>query len=196
MSDRADIIITHARVLTMDESNPHAQALAIAGNRIIAVGTAADVAELKSPSTRIIDAQGCSVLPGFIESHMHLFSGAAELDNLDLSGVSGLQPLLSALSAYEASRPGAGLLIANQTNYTILSNSERLSRHQLDMAVPDRPLICIAPDHHTAWANTRALEAAGILHGRDLSVGNEIVMGKDGRRASFARPRRSGLSTS
>ena len=129
MTDRADIIITHARVLTMDESISHAQALAIAGNRIIAVGTAADVAELKSPATRIIDAQGCSVLPGFIESHMHLFSGAAELGNLDLSGVFGLQPLLSALSAYEASRPGAGLLIANQTNYTILSNTERLSRH-------------------------------------------------------------------
>ena len=116
MSDLADIIITHARVLTMDEGNPNAQALAIAGNRIIAVGTAADIAGLRSPATRVIDAQGCSVLPGFIESHMHLFSGAAELDNLNLSGVSGLQPLVSALSAYEASRPGAGLLIANQTN--------------------------------------------------------------------------------
>jgi predicted amidohydrolase YtcJ len=187
MTDRADIIITHARVLTMDDSIPHAQALAIAGNRIIAVGTAADVAELKSPATRIIDARGCSVLPGFIESHMHLFSGAAELGNLDLSGVFGLPPLLSALSAYGASRPGAGLLIANQTNYTILSNTERLSRHHLDKAVPDRPLICIAPDHHTAWANTRALEAAGILHGRDLPVGNEIVMGSDGKAAGELR---------
>ncbi len=187
MNDLTDIIITHARVLTMDEGNPRTQALAIAGNRIIAVGTAADIAALKSPATKVIDVQGCSVLPGFIESHMHLFSGAAELDNLNLSGVSGLQPLVSALSAYEASRPGAGLLIANQTNYTVLSDTERLSRHHLDKAVPDRPLICIAPDHHTAWANTRALEAAGILHGRDLSVGNEIVMGKDGKAAGELR---------
>ena len=187
MNDLADIIITHARVLTMDEGNPRTQALAIAGNRIIAVGTAADIAALKSPATKVIDVQGCSVLPGFIESHMHLFSGAAELDNLNLSGVSGLQPLVSALSAYEASRPGAGLLIANQTNYTVLSDTERLSRHHLDKAVPDRPLICIAPDHHTAWANTRALEVAGILHGRDLSVGNEIVMGKDGTAAGELR---------
>src|SRR5215216_3624486 len=183
MSDLADIIITHARALTMDEGNPHAQALAISGNRIIAVGTAADIAGLKSPATRMIDAQGCSVLPGFIESQMHLFSGAAELDNLNLSSVSGLQPLLSALSAYEASRPGDGLLIANQANYTIISDTERLSRHHLDKAVPDRPLICIAPDHHTAWANTKALAAAGILNGRELSVGNEIVMDKDGRAA-------------
>ena len=187
MNDLADIIITHARVLTMDEGNPRTQALAIAGNRIIAVGTAADIAALKSPATKVIDVQGCSVLPGFIESHMHLFSGAAELDNLNLSGVSGLQPLVSALSAYEASRPGAGLLIANQTNYTVLSDTERLSRHHLDKAVPDRPLICIAPDHHTAWANTRALEVAGILRGRDLSVGNEIVMGKDGKAAGELR---------
>src|SRR5215213_1329654 len=187
MNDLADIIITNGRVLTMDEGNPRTQALAIAGNRIIAVGTAADIAVLRSSATKVIDVQGCSVLPGFIESHMHLFSGAAELDNLNLFGVSGLQPLLSALSAYEASRPGAGLLIANQTNYTVLSDTERLSRHHLDKAVPDRPLICIAPDHHTAWANTRALEAAGILHGRDLPIGNEIVMGSDGKAAGELR---------
>jgi predicted amidohydrolase YtcJ len=187
MSDRADIIITNARVLTMDEGNPHAQALAISGNRLIAVGTVADIAGLRSSATKVIDAQGCSVLPGFIESHMHLFSGAAELDNLDLSSVSGLAPLLAALSAYAARRPSAELLIANQTNYTILSDTERLSRHHLDKAVPDRPLMCIAPDHHTAWANTKALEAAGILHGRDLPVGNEIVMGEDGKAAGELR---------
>src|SRR5687767_16013342 len=134
MRDRADIIITSARVLTMDDVNPYAQGLAIRVNRIIAVGTAAEIAGLKSPATKVIDAQDCSVLPGFIESHMHLFSGAAELDNLNLFGVSGVQPLLAALSFYAASRPNAGLLIANQTNYTILSDTERLSRHHLDRA--------------------------------------------------------------
>jgi predicted amidohydrolase YtcJ len=180
MTERADIIIVHARVLTMDESNPRAQAIAIRGNRIMAVGSTVDIADLKSPTTRVIDAAGCSVLPGFIEAHMHLFSGAAEIDNLGLISTFGLKPLIAALSAYAARHPNKRLLIANQTNYPIISESEPLSRHHLDMAVPDRPLICVAPDHHTAWANTAALRAAGILYGRDLPVGNEIVMGPDG----------------
>jgi hypothetical protein len=62
----------------------------------------------------------------------------------------------------------------------VLSEEERVTRHHLDRIIPDRPFMMVAPDRHTAWANTIALEKAGILHGRDVGVGNEIVMGEDG----------------
>jgi predicted amidohydrolase YtcJ len=176
----ADVIITNGHILTMDDANPKAEAIALRGNRIVQVGRRVDIAVFKSSSTRIIDAQGGSVLPGFIEAHMHLFSGAAELDNLDLYSVRGIEQLINALKAYAAQHPEKKLLVANQANYAIISERERLTRHHLDRAVPDRPLICVAPDHHTAWANSAALEAAGIYKGRALPVGNEIVMGKDG----------------
>jgi predicted amidohydrolase YtcJ len=177
---KADVIIINGRVMTMDEANPHAEAVAIGANRIVQVGSRVSIAELKSGSTRIIDAQGGSVLPGFIEAHMHLFSGAAELDNLDLYSIRGLPQLIETLKSYAAQQPEKRLLVANQANYAIISDSERLTRHHLDKAVPDRPLLCVAPDHHTAWANSAALKATGIWRGKVLPVGNEIVMGSDG----------------
>ena len=89
MTDAADIIVTNARILTMDEGNPRAEAVAVRGGEIVAVGDRASVSELRGPGTRVVDAAGASVLPGFIESHMHLFGGAAELEHLHLFGADG-----------------------------------------------------------------------------------------------------------
>ncbi|MBL8908945.1 MAG: amidohydrolase [Rhizobiales bacterium] len=183
----ADIIITNGRVITMDETLPHAEAVAIAGNKILFTGDTLSALSHRKASTRIIDAQGGTVLPGLIEAHMHLFPGATEIDNLQLQGVHGFQALEQAIRAYAASRPGARLLIGQQADYTILSDIERVTRRHLDRIIPDRPFIMFSPDHHTAWANTIALEKAGILKGRKLGPGNEIVMGDDGLAAGELR---------
>ena len=78
--------------------------LPIRDGAIVAVGDRASVGELEGPATRVIDAGGNSVVPGFIEAHMHLFAGAAELDHLQLSGVSGFDALAEAVRAYAAQR--------------------------------------------------------------------------------------------
>ena len=180
MQTKADLIIRNARVLTMDEARPRAGAVAIAANRILAVGAEADVLALAGPSTRVIDARGGTVLPGFNESHMHIFPGSVELSELSLYKVKGYAALEEAVHAYAAQYPERPLLIAQHADYSILSDDERLTRHVLDRILPDRPLLVVAPDHHTAWANTIALEKAGIIEGRDVGIGNEIVMGEDG----------------
>lgn len=176
----ADLLITNAAVLTMDEARPRAEAVAISGNRISGLGRHAEMKGEVGPKTRVIDAGGGTVVPGFSESHMHLFGGAAELDHLQLFGVKGFEALKAATLAYAAGRPGDDLLVGGQADYTIISDHEPLTRHHLDRIIGGRPLIVSAPDHHTAWANTRALELAGLLHGRKLGPGNEIVMGSDG----------------
>ncbi len=176
----ADLIVINARVLTMDDDHPRAEAVAIRDGKIAAVGDKATVTAMKGEGTEVLDAHGGSVVPGFIEAHMHLFSGAAELDQLQLAGVSGFHDLEHAVRGYAASRPNARLLQAQGADYTILSDKERVTRHHLDRIVPDRPFAMTAPDHHTMWANTRALEMAGLLKGRKLGPGNEIVMGSDG----------------
>ena len=76
-SKQVDLIVTNARVLTMDEDNPRAEAVAVRNGRIEAVGDKATIGKLKGEGTEMIDADGGSVLPGFIEAHMHLFAGAA-----------------------------------------------------------------------------------------------------------------------
>ncbi|MER8605471.1 amidohydrolase [Mesorhizobium sp. M1233] len=187
MSSNADLIVTNARVLTMDEGNPTAEAVAIKDGNILAVGDRRTIEALKGPATKIIDAQGGSVVPGFIEAHMHLFGGAAELDNLHLQGVHGFDALSDAIRAYAAARPNAKLLLGAGVDYTILSKEEPVTRHHLDRIIPDRPFAMSASDHHTMWANTKALELAGILHGKQLGPGNEIVMGADGLAAGELR---------
>ncbi|UVK40805.1 amidohydrolase [Mesorhizobium sp. AR10] len=175
----ADLIVINGRMQTMDDDNPAPEAIAVKDGAIIAIGSRASIEELKGPATEVIDAKGGSVLPGFIEAHMHLFSGAAELAHLQLSGILGFEALQKATRAYASTRPDAKMLVGQGVDYTVLG-AERVTRHHLDAILPDRPFCMAAPDHHTMWANTRALEMAGILHGRTLGPGNEIVMGADG----------------
>lgn len=175
----ASLIITNAKVLTMDPARPRAEAIAVSGNRITAIGTHAGIMREKGASTRVADAGGGSVIPGFVEAHMHLFAGAAELANLQLFGVRGFDELRARTEAYVKANPGDDLIIGEQVDYTILAG-EPLSRHHLDRIVKDRPFMVFSPDHHTAWANTLALEMAGLLKGAKLGPGNEVVMAADG----------------
>ncbi|AZO02833.1 MULTISPECIES: amidohydrolase [unclassified Mesorhizobium] len=181
----ADLVVVNGRVLTMDDDNPAAEAIAVKDGVIIAIGSRASIEELKGPATKIVDAQGGSVLPGFIEAHMHLFGGAAELDNLHLAGVHGFDALRDAIQDFAAKRPDAKLLIGAGVDYAILP--EPVTRHDLDRIIPDRPFVMSASDHHTMWANTKALEEAGLLHGKEVGQGNEIVMGADGLAAGELR---------
>lgn len=176
----ASLIITNASLLTMDAARPRAAAIAVAGNRIARLGSHAEVMAEKGPSTRVVDAGGGSVIPGFVEGHMHLFAGAGELTHLQLYGTRGFAELKARTEAYIRQHPGDDLIIGEQADYVIIGESEPLSRHHLDAIVKDRPILVFSPDHHTAWANTIALEKAGLLKGRKLGPGNEIVMGADG----------------
>ncbi len=176
---QADILIVNGRVLTL-AAGRRREAVAIAGNRIIFAGDNEGARALRHGGTRVIDAQGASMLPGFIEAHMHIFSGAAELDQLHLHGVKGFAELADRAQAYARERPQAKLLAAQGADYTILGEGERVTRHHLDRFIAERPFMMFSPDHHTAWANTKALEEAGILKGRAVAVGSEIVMGPDG----------------
>ncbi len=178
MPDKADIIITNGRVLTMNPDQPRAQAVALAQGRIIAVGMDADVTMLAGPQCRVIDAQGRTVLPGLIESHLHLFMGGSELSHLQLLGVRGPDALGKAIRAYAAANPDRPVIMGQGCDYDIYDRA--LTRHDLDAILPDWPVLLLAADHHTGWANTAALKAAGILQGKTLTPGNEIVMGDDG----------------
>jgi len=178
--EHADIIITNGSVRTMapGAERPSATTVAIRGGKIAAVG-GSEVLDLRGPATHLCDAEGATVLPGFVEAHMHLFGGAYGRRLLQLFGIRGQDALTGAVRAYAQANPAEGLLIAKGTDYTILGDRP-VTRQALDAILPDRPLILIAPDHHTAWANTIALERAGILHGRNLDPGNRIVLDDKG----------------
>ncbi|WP_367651988.1 amidohydrolase [Pseudorhodobacter sp.] len=173
------MIITNARILTMDAARPRAEALAIAAGRILTVGSRAEVEPLGGPETRVIDARGGTVLPGFVESHLHLVLGGAELAHLHVGGLHGEEALRAAFLGFAARHPQAPLLMAQGADYAMLDHP--MTRADLDRILPDRPIAITAADHHTVWANTAALRAAGILHGHSCPHGHEVVMGPDGQ---------------
>ena len=176
---KASLIFVNARVLTMTLP-ARAEALAVSGNRILALGTEGEIRALAGPETRVIDAQGATLMPGFVESHLHLFSGAYGQTLLQLGQTQGFEAMKAAVQAFAAANPEAGLLFAQGASYEILGKGQALDRHVLDQMCPDRPLAVMAYDFHTLFANTAALHAAGLLQGRALPVGNEVVMGADG----------------
>ncbi|SEM45517.1 hypothetical protein SAMN04488103_101202 [Gemmobacter aquatilis] len=174
----ADMILTNARVLTMDRANPRAEAVALAGGQILAVGSGAEIAALAGPATQVIDAGGRTLLPGFVESHLHLVLGGAELAHLHIAGLHGFDAVRDAFLAFATKHPDRALLMAQGADYGILGRP--MTRHDLDAMIADRPIAVTSHDHHTVWANTAALTAARLLQGRETPHGHEVVMGADG----------------
>lgn len=172
------LILTNARILTMDPARPTAQAIALAGERIVAVGSRAEVEALAGPATEVIDCKGATLMPGFVESHLHLVLGGTELAHLQLTHVDGEEALTRAFRDFAGKNPDQPLLMAQGGHYAILDHP--MTRHDLDRVIAGRPIAITAHDHHTVWANTAALSAAGILHGAPTPPGHEIVIGPDG----------------
>jgi predicted amidohydrolase YtcJ len=173
----ADILIINAAVLTMDPTRRRASAVALRKDRILAVGATNDMMSFRGPDTRMIDAKGASVLPGFIESHMHLFLGGAELGCVNLSADADMEFATEQLRAYAADHPDAPVIVGQAMGYRLLAHGT--PRLLLDSILADRPLALISDDHHTMWANTAALRAAGLLHGASLTDGHDVIMGDD-----------------
>lgn len=174
-----DLLIVNARALTQDPAAPRAEAVGVAGGQIAFVGSSAEALALRTSQTRLIDAGGATLLPGFIDSHYHLELGSLRLDGAQLGPAHDTAELIELLAAHAASQPDDPWVKGFGLRYDTLG-ARPLTRHDLDAVVPDRPALLMAFDGHTAWANTRALELCGILGGAACAPGNEIVMSSDG----------------
>jgi len=181
MTASPDIIVHNGTLITFDPEQSAATALAITGGTITAVGTDAEITGQATDGTKVIDARGGTVMPGFIDSHVHLFGGSFELSCLNLYGVTGLDEMTKRIRPYAEENPDADLVFCVMADYGILGTGKTPTRHDLDRILDDRPLAMFAPDHHTVWANTAALEAAGLINGGEVDAGSEIRMGEDGK---------------
>jgi len=176
----SNILITNAKVFTADNDLPVAEAVAIKGNRLLFVGSNTEAESFRGPDTHIIDAQGRTVMPGFIDSHFHLLNGAKELRFAQLEDVRSVEMLREELVNYAEANPGSEWIAGIGLLYGILPDGSSVTRHHLDEIITDRPVFLTAYDGHTSWANTEALRRANILHGRELGTFSQIVMGDDG----------------
>lgn len=176
MSTKADIVIKNAKVFTSNEAMPHAEAVAIKGNRIVFVGTNEGANEFKGESTRVIDGQGRTLTAGFIDSHFHLLWGAIWAGSAQLYDVKNLSDLKTTLTEFTAQNKTSAWVDGRGIKYGIVE-----TRQQLDEMISDRPVYINAYDGHTSWANTKALEMAGILQpGVDAPGVGVIVRDENG----------------
>lgn len=157
---KADLVFTRGPVHTGDAARTRASALAVSGGRIAAVGHD-EVRELIGPGTEVVDLAGKLLLPGFQDAHIHAVGGGTELAACDLTGTVGAADCLARIRAYAKAHPEQEWITGS--GWSMESFDGGLpTRHLLDTAVPDRPVYLTNRDHHGAWANTRALELAGL----------------------------------
>lgn len=167
----ADLIIANARVFTSDSANPRAEAVAVKGDRIVYVGTNEGANEFQSASTRVIDGQGRTLTAGFIDSHVHLLSGAMWMGHAELREIKTIDELQRILLDFAGSNKTEPWIGGRGIRYNIVS-----TRQELDEIIADRPVYIGAFDGHTAWANTKALELAGILRDNKREMANGIIV--------------------
>ena len=167
----ADVIIGNAKIFTSDESNPYAEAVAVKGNRIVYVGTNDGVEAFKDQSTRVIDGQGHTLTAGFIDTHVHLLWGSIWMGSAQLQEVRTKEDLRNVLLDYANENKTNPWVVGRGIRYSIVS-----TRQELDEILADRPVYIGAYDGHTGWANTKALEMAGILHDDNRQMANGIIV--------------------
>lgn len=158
----ADLVVTNARILTMDPARPAAEALAVRGDRIVAVGSAQDVEGLRGPGTRGVDAGGRVVLPGFIDAHTHLVQYGMQLLRLNLGRVRTVDELYSAVRERYRMTPGDGWIVGHSWDESKWETRTPPTREALDKVSPDKPVVLIRIDIHSCVANTLALQRAGM----------------------------------
>lgn len=151
------LAVINARVWTADPARPHATALAVAGERILAVGSDAEIRALVSSSTRVVDAAGATVTPGLFDAHIHLFVfDSGPLPPLFLRFVADKTGVAQRVAARAAALPKKSWILGVDWPGT------PLTRAFLDRAAPDHPVWLTSLHGDTGMANTAALHAAGI----------------------------------
>lgn len=158
----SDLILLHGHVYTSNPRQPWAEAIAISGTRIDAVGSNEEIARRKGPKTKVMDLANRTLIPGIIDSHTHIWFGALALHGFNLATPDVyIEPkdeaeLISKIQAYAASHPKDKVLFGRvQFPMTV-------THELLDRAVSERPIVIHAPTEHAYWVNGKALELAKI----------------------------------
>lgn len=170
----ADLLIVNGKVFAADTAGTTAEAVAVRGNTILQIGSTAEIEKLRGPNTRVVDAKGGSVVPGFNDAHVHFISGGFALNDVDLAGLNTLREVQAAISNFAATHPGDGWLRGRGWLYTPFPGGSP-TRQQLDEIVPDRPALMRCYDGHSIWVNSKVLQLAGITKDTPNPPNGEIV---------------------
>ena len=171
----ADLLIHNARVYTVDEAQPWAEAVAVKGEKILWVGAEAEAVAYRGEGTEVIDAQGRLLLPGFIDSHNHIRYGN-EPDSVDLAGAEDLAAVKATIQEFARAHPELPLISGGGWSYTAFPGDGLPRAEYLEGLTQGRPAFFISYDAHTAWLNAEAMGAIGLEAGSALAAEEVVVV--------------------
>ena len=158
----ADTLVINARIYTVNSKQPWAEGLAIQKGMILAVGAAKDLQKYRGATTKVLDAKGHLVLPGFTDSHIHFLDGALSLLRVNLSQAKTIPEVQKLVKEYADKNSAEPWVLGRGWQYPVFAPSGLPDKKYLDKILPDRPVYLEAFDGHTWWANRKALQIAGV----------------------------------
>jgi predicted amidohydrolase YtcJ len=176
----ADLIISNAKAWTVDKSLPSAQAVAVIGDRIVAVGSNADVGAWRGPHTTVIDAGGKLLLPGFNDAHVHFVSGGQQLDNIQLNDATSRDEFARRIAERARITPKNEWILGGNWDETKWNPPDMPTKEMVDAVTPDTPVFVSRYDGHMGLANSLALRLAGITANTPDPPGGTIVRDAQG----------------
>jgi predicted amidohydrolase YtcJ len=176
----ADLIVTHANIYTVDHHHPKAEAVAVIGERIVAVGREAQIEAWRGPGTRVIDAHGQLLLPGFNDSHVHFTDGGADLAAVQLNDATSAEEFKRRIAKQAASTAKGAWILGGDWDETKWSPARLPTAALIDEVTPDVPVFVSRYDGHQGLANSAAMRLAGITAGTADVPGGVIVRDASG----------------
>ncbi len=158
----ADLVFTNANIITLDAGNPEAEALAVKGDRILAVGSAAEIAKTVGKKTRVVDLGGRTVVPGLIESHAHLLGMGRAKMILDLVATESEAQIAEIVRTHAAEIPPDRWILGRGWDQNDWETKAFPTHAALSAAAPDHPVCLTRVDGHALWANGKALALSDI----------------------------------
>jgi hypothetical protein len=178
-AQHADLVILNARVWTVDAGRPEAEAVAIVGDRIVAVGTRNEVEKWRGSDTHVIDARGRRLVPGFEDAHVHLMTGGAQLDNVDLKDASTPAEFARRIGDRARQTARGEWVLGGNWDEQAWPGAPLPTRELVDAVTPDTPVFVNRYDEHMSLANSVALRLAGVTARTPDPPGGLIV--RDGK---------------
>jgi predicted amidohydrolase YtcJ len=176
----ADLIVRNAKIWTVDKAMPTAQAVAVLGDRIIAVGSDGEVDAWRGPKTDVVDAGGKLLLPGFNDAHVHFVSGGAQLDSVQLTNATSAEEFARRIGQRAEITPEGEWILGGDWDETKWNPPQLPTKELIDRVAPDTPVFVMRYDGHMGVGNSLALRVAGIKKNTPELPGGTIVRDAQG----------------
>ena len=176
----ATFIVTNAAIYTVDKQHPKAEAVAVIGDRIVAIGSRADIDLWRGSRTKVIDAGGKPLLPGFNDAHVHFIQGGAQLEQVQLTDAATPEEFAKRIAAQVKKTPKGEWILGGRWDETKWSKPELPTKDLVDPVTGDTPIFVERYDGHEALANSAAIKLAGIDAKTPDVPGGVIMRDADG----------------